>query len=290
MGMTMAFPLQLRIGKRSLGWSGGGLLLLVSLGLHGLLLGLPLAESDPASPDLSSEPDEPVEVIDVVRLPVAPDTAAPDTVQPETVVPAAITPPAAPPAAPQTAAAPATPAPRPAASAPAPPAPVDLEPLPPEPPPQTLDDRLRDPAAYAFNEQAKAAMAEGASLDLQEVSTFAEVSTRLEEMAVEQGITNDDLIPVLGEKLAPLSVLYPLNTCLVPPPAEGMVIVVADSAGQRLQAPELLYSTGYSVLDDKAIEMVLERAFPAQPAGSAPNPRGYWLPVQVQYDVAGCNS
>ncbi len=97
MGMTMAFPLQLRLGKRSLRWSGGGLLLLVSLGLHGLLLSLPLAEADPASPELTTE-DEPVEVIDVVRLPAAPETVAPEamtpeTAQPDTAVPAAIAPP-----------------------------------------------------------------------------------------------------------------------------------------------------------------------------------------------------
>ncbi len=289
MGMTMAFPLQLRLGKRSLRWSGGGLLLLVSLGLHGLLLGLPLAESEPVPPDSATELDEPVEVpveaIDVVRLPATPETAPPGA-----VVPAAIAPQAAPQTAAPQMAAPASLSPRPAAPAPSPPAPVDLEPLPPEPPPQTLDDRLRDPAAYAFNDQAKAAAAGGVSLDLQEVSTFAEVSTRLEEMAVEQGITDDNLIPVLGEKLAPLLVAYPLNICLVPPPAEGMVIVVATTAGQRLQDPELLYSTGYSVLDDKAMAMALERAFPAQSASGGSNPRGYWLPVQVQYDVAGCNS
>lgn len=295
MGMTLAFPLQLRLGKRSLRWSGGGLLLLVSLGLHGLLLGLPLAESDLASPDSATELDQPVEVpveaIDVVRLPAAPETAAPGTTPLQTIVPGAIAPKSVPQTAAPQAARPVQPSAPAAPTAPAsaPPVPVDLEPLPPEPPPQTLDDRLRDPAAYAFNNQAKAAMAEGGSLDQQELSTFAEVSTRLEEMAVEQGITDNDLIPVLGEKLAPLLVAYPLNTCLVPPPAEGMVIVVADTAGQPLQAPDLLYSTGYAVLDDKAMAMALERTFPAQSAGS-PNPRGYWLPVQVQYDVAGCNS
>ncbi|PZV08370.1 MAG: hypothetical protein DCF21_20730, partial [Leptolyngbya sp.] len=92
MGMTLAFPLQLRLGKRSLRWSGGGLLLLVSLGLHGLLLGLPLAESDPASPDSATELDQPVEVIDVVRLPAAPETAAPGTTPLQTIVPGAIVP------------------------------------------------------------------------------------------------------------------------------------------------------------------------------------------------------
>ena len=289
MGMTMAFPL--RLGKRSLRWSGGGLLLLVSLGLHGLLLGFPLAEADPASPDLTTELDEPVEVpieaIDVVRLPAALEATAPETAQPDTVVSAAITPQVAPPAAAPQAIAP---APRAAAPAPAPPAPVDLEPLPPEPPPQTLDDRLRDPAAYAFNNQAKEAMAEGTSLDSQELYIYSEVYERLQEMAMEQGITDENLFPDLVGKLAPLLVLYPLNICLVPPPAEGMVIIVADSAGQRLQAPELLHSTGYSVLDDKAIEMALERTFPAQPTSSEPNPNAYWLPVQVQYDANGCNS
>ncbi|MGF1519429.1 MAG: hypothetical protein ACFCVB_16735 [Nodosilinea sp.] len=278
----MAFPLQLRLGKRSLRWSGGGLLLLVSLGLHGLLLGLPLAEADPASPDLTTELDEPVEVIDVVRLPAAPETAgpeatAPETAQPETVVPAAIAPQVAPPTA-----APQAIAPTPPAVAPAP-APVDLEPLPPEPPPQTLDDRLRDPESYAFNQQAKSLIADEVTFHMVVVSDWIE--------AEGVGITNDDLLPIPGEKLPPLQVAYPLNSCLSPPPAEGVVGVIVDAAGQRLEAPVLLDSTGYSVLDDKAIEMAMERAFPAQPAGSPlPNPRGHWLPVQVQYDADGCNS
>jgi hypothetical protein len=275
MGMIMAFPLQLRLGKRSLRLSGGGLLLLVSLGLHGLLLGLPLAESDPASPDSVTELDEPVEVIDVVRLP-----AAPETEQPETLVPAAIASQAAPQAArPVQPSAPAAPT----APASAPPVPVDLEPLPPEPPPQTLDDRLRDPAAYAFNQQAKSLIANEVTFHTEVISDWIE--------AEGQGITDDNRLPMMGEKLPPLIVAYLLTTCLITPPSEGVVGVIVDTTGQRLDDPVLLDSTGYDVLDDKAIAIALERSFPAQPADSPwPNPRGYWLPVQVQYDVAGCNS
>lgn len=285
MGMTMAFPL--RLGKRSLRWSGGGLLLLVSLGLHGLLLGLPLAEADPASPDLTTELDEPVEApieaIDVVRLPAAPETVAPETVQPAPIVPAAIAPPAAPQTTAPPAAAPAAPAPQAAAPAPAPRAPVNLEPLPPEPPPQTLDDRLRDPAAYAFNNQAKSLIADEVNFHIEVVPNWIE--------AEGQGIADDNLLPIIGEKLPPLMVNYPLDSCLSTPPAEGVVGVIVDTAGQRLRDPVLLDSTGYSVLDDKAIEMAFDRTFPTQPADTPlPNPRGYWLPVQVQYDVAGCNS
>ncbi|WOD39469.1 hypothetical protein [Nodosilinea sp. E11] len=278
----MTFPIQFRAGKRSLRWSGGGLLALMSLGLHGVLLGLPLPASDsapPAPPDLADA----TAVMDVVRLPAsqAPDAplkAEVVPIAPETPVPSATV------AQPQR---PVAPTAQPPAATPAPiavaPAPVDLEPLPPEPPPQTIDDRLLDPAAYAFNAQAKSLIANDIAFHTLVVSDWLETEG--------QGITDDNLLPIPGEKLPPLQVAYPLSTCLTPAPAEGVVGVIVSSTGQRLQDPVLLDSTGYTVFDQKAMEMVLNRAFPAQPAGNPlPNPRGYWLPIQVQYDAANCTS
>lgn len=284
--MTMAFPVQLRVGKRSLRWSGGGLLALISLGLHGVLLGFPVPESGAAAPEVATDLDEPVEVIDVVRLPAPPEGVTPQVRASESTAP----PPAAPtqPVAQPIVSAPQAPSPAPANPAPAapepvPPAPAALEPLPAEPPPQTLDDRLRDPESYAFNQQAKSLIADEVTFHIVVVSDWLE--------AEGAGIANDDLLPIPGEKLPPLQVAYPIDRCLTPPPAEGVIGVIVGADGQRLEAPVLLDSTGYSVLDDKAMEMAMERAFPAQPAGSPlPNPRGYWLPVQVQYDAEGCNA
>jgi hypothetical protein len=277
----MAFPRQLNGKSRSLRWSGGGLLVLASLGLHSVLLGFPLPQSDPPPPAVPVDPVDPNAVIDVVRLATAPEpTPAPpiDVAPPsksEPVQPRVATTP--PPTAPE----PVQPVPDPEPPAPNP-APVGLEPLPPEPPPQTLDDRLRDPGAYAYNQQAKSSISDTATFYTSVVSGWLE--------AEGQGITDDNLLPIPGEKLAPIQVAYPLDACLVPVPAEGVVGVVVDAAGQPLKEPVLLDSTGYTVLDEKALELALQRNFPTQPTDNPlPNPRGYWLPIQVEHDVEGCD-
>ncbi|MBE9136279.1 hypothetical protein IQ254_03520 [Nodosilinea sp. LEGE 07088] len=271
----MAFPRQLNNKSRSLRWSGGGLLVLASLGLHGVLLGFPLPQSDPTPPSITTDPVDPNAAIDVVRLAIAPE---PTPAPPIDVAP----PPKSEPVPPRAATAPPPVAPEPVEPAPNP-TPAELEPLPPEPPPQTLDDRLRDPGAYAYNQQAKSSISDTTTFYTSVVSSWLE--------AEGQGITDDNRLPIPGEKLAPIQVTYPLTACLTPNPAEGVIGVVVDTAGRPLKEPVLLDSTGYTVLDDKALELVLQRNFPAQPAGNPlPNPRGYWLPIQVQYDVEGCAS
>ncbi|MBE9112285.1 hypothetical protein IQ273_23070, partial [Nodosilinea sp. LEGE 07298] len=67
----MAFPLKLKVGKRALRWSGGGLLAAVSIGMHGLLLGMPMPGSAPETQDELSELSNPAAVMDVVRLPAS---------------------------------------------------------------------------------------------------------------------------------------------------------------------------------------------------------------------------
>jgi hypothetical protein len=69
-----------------------------------------------------------------------------------------------------------------------------------------------------------------------------------------QGLSDSE-VPVLGSKLAPLQVVYPIGTCLVPPPAEGLVGVIVGANGQLVKEPVLLDSTGYTVLDEKALEL-----------------------------------
>ncbi|MGB3138081.1 MAG: hypothetical protein WBG38_13845 [Nodosilinea sp.] len=272
--MTILFPLKLRAGKRSLRWSGGGLLALVSIGLHGLLLGMPLSESTPEPQSDLTELSDPAAVIDVVRLPapsvsvaeVMPElpAAAPEpTASPSAAAPA--------PAAPTAPAAPLLPVPPPVTE-------TTLEPVPPELPPATLDDRLRDPAQYQFNQQAKSLTADEISLYTNELSAWLEAES--------EGLS-DDNAPELGTKLAPLQVVYPIATCLVPPPAEGLVGVIISTTGQLVQDPILLDSTGYTVLDEKALEIALQRRFEPQ-TGSRPNPKAYWLPVQVQYNGSNC--
>lgn len=272
--MTMAFPLKLRAGKR-LRWSGGGLLALVSIGMHGLLLGMPLSESTPEPQEDGAELSDPAAVVDVVRLPTAPDPVAEAVIAP----PVAQAPPApSGSVAPAPAIAPEAPALQPQAASP--PAPeVTLEPVPSEPPPATLDDRLRDPAQYQFNQQAKSLISDEVTFHTAVVPQWLE--------AEGQGLSDSE-IPVLGRKLAPLQVPYPISTCLMPTPAEGLVGVIVSATGELVKAPVLLDSTGYTVLDEKALELALERSFAPQ-TGALPNPQAHWLPVQVQYDGANCS-
>ncbi|MBE9113352.1 hypothetical protein IQ273_28650, partial [Nodosilinea sp. LEGE 07298] len=163
---------------------------------------------------------------------------------------------------------------------PAPPSPnvMALEPLPSEPPPLTLDDRLRDPAQYQFNQQAKSLSTDDVNFHLAVVPQWLEAES--------QGLSDRE-VPVLGRKLAPLRVPYPINTCLDPVPAEGLVGVIVSATGELVKEPMLLDSTGYTVLDEKALELALQQTFEAQ-SGALPNPQAHWLPVQVQYNGANC--
>ncbi|MBE9155939.1 hypothetical protein IQ265_03700 [Nodosilinea sp. LEGE 06152] len=289
----MAFPLKFRAGKRFLRWSGGGALAVVSIGMHGLLLGMPMPGSAPEANDDLTELSDPAAVMDVVRLPASsksiaeggalapvPATPAAQASQPArspvasapaAPAPAAPVPATPPPAKPQT-------APPPQAAPASPPDVSTLQPLPAEPPPPTLDDRLRDPAQYQFNQQAKSLSTDDVNFHLAVVPHWLETES--------QGLS-DSQVPILGQKLAPLQVPYALSTCLVPPPAEGLVGVIVSATGELVKEPVLLDSTGYTVLDEKALELTLQRTFEPQ-SGALPNPQAHWLPVQVQYDGVNC--
>ncbi|PZV04373.1 MAG: hypothetical protein DCF32_12550 [Leptolyngbya sp.] len=256
---------------------------MISIGLHGVLLAWPMPESSPEAPESLPEATEPT-AVGVLRLPLAAEpaaetfAAAPVPQPPQ--APAPKEPPAvraAPPVSPPPVTVPEA---KPAeATPPAPSADVALEPVPPEPLPATLDARLRDPEQYQFNALAK-------SLTSNEQSFyFNELSNWLDEAS--QGLSSDE-IPELGGKLAPIRVTYPITTCLVPPPAEGVVVVIVGPTGELVENPELLDSTGYTVLDEKALELVSQQRFEPQ-TDPRPNPRAHWLPVQVEYDGANCS-
>lgn len=281
--MGMTFPFKLRIGERSLRWSGGGLLALLSIGLHGVLLAWPMPESSPEAPESLPEDTKPT-AVGVLQLPLAAEPAAETFAAAPSPQPPQAPAPKAPPAV--RAAPPVSPPPvtmpeaKPVeATPPAPPADVALEPVPPEPLPATLDDRLRDPEQYQFNQQAKSLVADEFAFHTAVVPGWLE--------AEGQGLSDSEA-PVLGTKLAPLQVAYPLSACLTPAPAEGLIGVIVNASGELAKEPVLLDSTGYTVLDEKALELALERSFEPQ-ASSLPNPQAHWLPVQVQYDGANCS-
>ncbi|MBD2110768.1 MULTISPECIES: hypothetical protein [Cyanophyceae] len=286
------------MGKRSLRWSGGGLLALISIGLHGVLLAWPMPESSSEAPESLPESlteiTAPAATVGVLRLPaavkpvetiaVAPASQSPQAPAPKAPPVVRSAPPvvrSAPPASPP-------PAPSPSRVEPVeakPPAPptdvVDLEPVPPEPLPATLDERLRDLGQYQFNQQAKSLVADEVAFHTAVVPGWLETEG--------EGL-GDSEVPVLGAKLAPLQVTYPLASCLTPAPAEGLVGVIVNAAGQLVKEPVLLDSTGYTVLDEKALELALQRSFGPQASSPLPNPRAHWLPIQVQYDGANCSS
>lgn len=284
----MTLSLKRRLGIRALRWSGGGVLAAISIGMHGLLLGMPMPGSHPEDQE-SSELSDPAAMIDVVRLPATSNAA------PEAVPPAAVSVAQAPQSPSVTRAAPAAPqrltqpTPQPQPEPPLAPNPISdsvpegtsepgLEPVPVEQPPATLADRLRDPAQYAFNQQAKSLSTDDVNFHLAVVPQWLDRES--------QGLSDTD-IPVLGRKLAPLRVPYPINTCLDPAPAEGLVGVIVSATGELVKEPVLLDSTGYTVLDEKALELALQQTFNTQ-GGDLPNPHANWLPVQVQYDGTNC--
>lgn len=282
----MAFPFKLRVGKRSLRWSGGGLLALFSIGLHGVLLAWPVPESTPEAAESLTEITDPSSVVGVVRLPAAAEPSAEAIAAAPVPQSTQSPPPKAPPlvrSAPP--ASPAPPRPQVEQTEAAPPAPPtagsDLEPVPSEPLPLTLDDRLRDPAQYQFNRQAKSLVADEVAFHTSVVPTWLE--------AEGQGLGDSDM-PVLGSKLAPLQVPYPIAACLTPAPAEGLVGVIVNASGQLVKEPVLLDSTGYTVLDEKALELALQQSFEPNSGSALPNPQAHWLPIQVEYDGANCRS
>ncbi|MFQ4136655.1 energy transducer TonB [Nodosilinea sp. PGN35] len=282
----MTFPFKLRLGKRTLRWSGGGLLVLLSIGLHGMLLAWPVPESSPPAPESLTELDDATAVIGVVRLPAAAEPAAEVVAAAPSPQATQAPPPQAPPLVRSVPPAPPTvPAPdQPVEARPEPPPPpaetLGLEPVPPESLPATLDDRLRDPAEYQFNQQAKSLATNDVAFHTTVVPGWLETES--------QGL-GDHEIPVLGSKLAPLQVTSPITTCLTPAPAEGLVGVIVNAAGQLVKEPVLLDSTGYTVLDEKALELALGRSFEPPPGNSLPNPQAHWLPVQVRYSGDSCS-
>lgn len=283
----MAFPFQLKVGKRSLQWSGGGLLALFSIGLHGVLLAWPVPEATQEATESLTEITDPSSVVGVVRLPAAAEPAVETIAAAPAPQATQSPPPKAPPlvrSAPPDSPAPAPSQPRVDQVEPAPPtlptAGADLEPVPPEPLPVTLDDRLRDPAQYQFNQQAKSLVANEVAFHTSVVPDWLETEG--------QGLGDSDK-PVLGHKLAPLQVPYPIAACLTPAPAEGLVGVIVNASGQLVKEPVLLDSTGYTVLDEKALELARQRSFEPHSGGALPNPQAHWLPVQVQYDGANCS-
>ncbi|WP_346290163.1 hypothetical protein [Sphaerothrix gracilis] len=253
-------------------------MLLLSLGLHGLLLALPMPAEKAEIP--VPEPDP--ETISVTRLPAASSLADSPAPSPQ---PAPPPPPAAKPA----------PPPPPAATAPKPtepPVPPRVEPEVPEVTQETTDNT--DATTDTSNPDDSAATTADLSLEdkLQDADfyNYSEAVTTDSEAVNVLSIWIEDLIsrysaiqPWPDRLSEPLIFPYALETCLTPEPVLASVGVVIKPTGELAEEPTLLKSTGYDILNQKALAEAKERSFPTGDAVKA-----YSLEVQVQYDAAAC--
>jgi len=285
----MALPQHPKI-LRWLPWlKGGGLFVAISLGLHWAVLQIPIV-GEAAVEDMTLEvfpSGEPTETIDVVRLPAPQPEPEPDP----SPGPAAELKPIS-----QTAQAPAVPAqphlPQPQPTVPSEPIPQpspepelvstpeptpEPSPIPepsPEPTPMTLEDRLQTFAEYQPNNRGK---------------SLATETNEFMNWYLSQTWEEFDAAPLPSPKaLAALVVEYPLNQCLTPPPTDGQLEVIINRDGALARDPRVLGSTGYDVLDEKAVENTAQYDFPTNEGLDEPVPTVYWLPVEVAYDGATC--
>lgn len=270
---------------------GGGLFVVLSLGLHWAVLQIPIAE-EPTTAEFALDalaPEAPTETIDVVRLPEPKSepepTPSPAPAAEPQPIPSPVRPPAVP-AQPQVSQLQSTAPPDPMAQPSTEPEPVPepeptFEPTPsptpessPEPTPMTLDERLQTLAEYQPNNRTK---------------SLATETNEFMNWYIAQTWEGVDPAPLPAPKeLAALVVDYPLNQCLTPSPTDGQLEVIIDPDGSLARDPRVLGSTGYDVLDEKAVENTAQYNFPANEGLDEPVPTVYWLPVEVTYDPATC--
>lgn len=250
--------------KGSPAWvsAGGASLLFVglSLGLHGVLLGLPVPLTSPPDSPVPPEPPESAPLINVVDLPPSP---APEP-DPDPIPAPATKPNPEPEPFPETETGP--------APIPVPEPDPDPEPEPepiPEPPPNPPDvDPHLDYNRYVPNGQGKTTdELAWLSLDVVEMLSAQYPNAR-----------------VASEYKVTLPLIYPLPTCLPQPPSPGRLLAVVQADGTLDRSPRWVAGTGYDLLDEQALEQA--RAYRVDP------PPGvlaiYSLEVEIDYDPETC--
>ncbi|WP_198806490.1 hypothetical protein [Leptolyngbya sp. BL0902] len=267
-------------------WSGGSLLVLVSAGLHGLLLAMPTPKTSPPPESvttlaplrdrasLEASISDPVAVVRLPHLATSsppPEAASPAMSRPH---PTATSPASSaqelplPPPAP-------TPE-RPALESPTPGQPVPEQPVPeqpiPEPTPSEPEPR---PPGLVYNHKTVEL-----TTDTRDFLTWYTAQNW-------DAFDPDPPLPAPKE-LSPLQVVYSGEICLPIPPAPGRLEVIVGSNGQLSRAPRLLATTGYDDLDADALALAAQQNFSEAANPSRPNPTVYWLPIEVQYQGPAC--
>jgi len=259
----MVTRLKLRSWRSRSWWQSGGALVLTSLGMHGLLLGMPMPDSTPPEEPITLLPttDSPA-TVGVVRIPAA-EIIIPSPPEPELAslsIPSQVEEP--------------KPPVQPAVSVPPEPTPSVLSEEATSPPLSELTPEDRPPG-LVYNNQVKALRTDTQSF--------------LEWYGSQNWGDNPDQVPLPGPKeLDPLRVSYTLSPCLVPPPAPGRLEVIVTANGELMRSPRLLATTGYDDLDALAVEQAAQQNFAEAANATLPNPTVYWLPVDVRYDGATC--
>ena len=129
-----------------------------------------------------------------------------------------------------------------------------------EPPsPPTLTEQLQDPAAYQY--------------DGRKSLGFIEATQALQDWAPEG--------QPLPSRTDVMEIPYQLNDqCLTPAPSPGLLVVVAASDGTFLDGPNVLSSTGYSLLDEQAKAIVETGEYPLPDRDQA---KAYAVEFRVLY-------
>ena len=264
-------------------------MLLVSLGLHGLLLALPLPNpradlSADRGADGEASDSAPQATMDVVQLPASARPQSQSHPAPEPSFPAMadLAPPLQPFSQfsqPPEPAVPPIPTPRPLAtptpsstpkpsspnSSPSPPSPTPA----PNPAPTPTDPRL-DYGRYQYNHQTK-------SID-DANGAFSGVAS-----ALQLEYPSDRWPQIKKEYAVTLPIDYLLDTCLPQPPGTARLVAVVDPNGHLDRPPEWVASTGYDLLDQEALEAINQYQFPAPPTLAI-----YGVTVTVNYDAEHC--
>lgn len=287
-------------------------MLYLSLGLHGLLLLIPINVPEPPEPDTASVPNS-LDRVSIANLaPSAPEdeTSAPEP-SPEPA-PAPETPTSPPPQAAAPAPAPSSsrPTPAPETSAPAPeaaeaPPPVTPTPEPAEPPPSEPSE----PEPTAPSSDAGAAdpvvPIEGPPPPPEPLSSNSSANgndayeynpNEVAQAGDEdfgafnlwhpwwETVSNSGNFEANVPGAKTLSLPHTANVCLAEPPKVATLGVVVDETGEVVGDPDLLSGTGYAVLNDQAIELAKEYEF-SPPDNTM---EAYVFRVAVDYDAENC--
>lgn len=291
-----------------------GLLTLVSLGLHGLLLTIPLPYLGPLDEDPvlllpPGEETDPDQVIDVVRLPQTqpsparnPAPAQPSATQdtPSTAAqpspPATALPPIAPPSdwlefslggfqdaqvSPTEQRVEPEEEPVPAADRPEPDRPDTAPSSTAEAPDAASADSGADVDTDPSTDTPETPPPEGFQYNGQ-VGELVYSAAAFTDWYLQQAWGNLDPPPLPGPgDLPPLQLTYDGPLCLSPPPAPGRLEVIVNERGRLARPPRLLGTTGYPALDDQAKQAAARQDYAAAANANRREPTVYWLPIEV---------